>query len=136
MGGTFREKAMYSVTTDQIRINVRAEHLEETSLPDDGVFAFSYTIQIENISDEPLQLLERHWVVSSGGVQIAEIVGPGLLGDQPVVESGEIYEYSSATVIQDPLGFMEGSYTFRTCAGEFLEVPVPRFDLAYPLVIH
>ena len=127
---------MYSAITDDIRISVFSEHVDESSEPDDGLFAFSYTIKIENLSGLSVQLLERHWVITSGSEQLAEIIGPGVLGEQPVLESGAEFEYTSGAVIQDPIGFMEGSYTFRTESGQYFEVFIPRFDLLYPLVIH
>lgn len=127
---------VYCETTAGIKISVLSEHLSETSVPEDDVFAFSYTVTIENVSATTVQLLERHWKITSGQVQLTEIVGPGVTGEQPVLEAGELFQYTSGAVIQDPFGFMEGSYTFRTVDGKYLEVAIPKFDLSYPLVIH
>lgn len=127
---------MYSSITEDIRITVASCHVVESSQPDDSLYAFRYTIRIENLGGRTVQLLERHWVITSGCEQLAEIIGPGVLGEQPVIESGTEYQYTSGAVIQDPVGFMEGSYTFRTEQGEYFEVSIPRFDLLYPLVIH
>lgn len=131
-----QETEHYSLETDGIRITVFPEHLEDSSDPNDSIFAFTYTIIIENISPIEVQLLERHWRISSGGFHLAELVGPGVLGEQPVIQAGEAFEYTSSTVIQDPEGRMEGSYTFRTSIGQYIEVPIPAFDLLYPVVIH
>lgn len=59
-----------------------------------------------------------------------------MLGEQPVIETDQAFEYTSTTVIQDPSGKMEGAYTFRTAAGKFVEVPIPSFELLYPIIIH
>ena len=126
----------YTETTENIKITVVSEHVRESSLPEDGVYAFSYSIQIENLNEEPVQLLERHWVVISGQKRTAEIAGPGLLGDQPVLDSGEVYSFDSAAVIQDPVGAMEGFYIFKTGEGQYVQAHVPRCDLLYPVIMH
>ena len=100
------------------------------------MFAFGYTIRIENLGSDAVQLLERHWKVMSAEVQIAEVVGPGVVGEQPVIEAGQTFEYRSGTVLNDPIGWMEGSYTFRATGGSFFQVRIPRFDLFYPMVLH
>ena len=130
------ETEHYSQETEGIRITVFPEYLEESSEPNDSIFAFCYTIIIENVSGGEIQLLERHWKIYSGGTHLAEVVGPGVLGEQPVIETDQAFEYTSTTVIQDPSGKMEGAYTFRTAAGKFVEVPIPSFELLYPIIIH
>lgn len=126
----------YTAVTQHIKISVQPDHLEDSSDPNNNVFAFSYTIRIENLGDETVQLLERHWIITSGGAHLAEVVGPGVVGHQPVLESGQSYEYTSGAVIHDPIGAMKGSYTFRSNKGDFFEVAIPPFDLLYPVVIH
>lgn len=126
----------YSLVTEGIKVTVHPEHIEDGSDPSDSVFAFSYTIKIENQSSEPVQLLERHWIIISAGKHFAEVVGPGVVGLQPVLQAGEAFEYSSSAVIEDPIGSMHGSYTFRTNGGRYFPVEIPKFDLFYPVVIH
>ena len=125
-----------SEITDDVRVSVASEPLIKNSDPLRGVFAFSYTIKIENTGPQTVQLLERHWIIKSNGMQVGEVVGPGVVGEQPVLEGGEKFEYSSGAVIQDPYGSMEGTYTFRARDGRFFAVNIPKFDLFYPLVIH
>ena len=126
----------YTEITKGIRVSVRPEHVVESSDPDDDVFTFAYTVRIENNGGETVQLLERHWLILSNGVRIAEVVGPGVVGNQPVLAPGEFHEYSSSAVIQDPIGSMEGSYTFKSDAGKYFEVKIPKFDLLYPVILH
>lgn len=126
----------YSEITRDIKVSVRPQHIEENSEPDNDVFTFAYTVRIENLGSEPVQLLERHWLIMSNGVRIAEVVGPGVVGLQPSIAPGGIHEYSSSAVIQDPVGSMEGSYTFKTDGGKYFEVKIPRFDLLYPVMLH
>ena len=126
----------YTETTEQIKITVVPAAIEKNSDPMNGSFSFSYTVKIENLGDKTVQLLERHWVVLSADVQIAEVVGPGVVGEQPVLEPGQTFEYTSGTVIQDPIGAMYGSYTFRSKEGKFVSVKIPKFDLHYPIMVH
>ncbi len=126
----------YSEVTNGIRVSVLPNHLEDKSDPQSGIFAFCYTVLIENLSDSVVQLLERHWVIVSGQRQIADVIGPGVIGKQPVLEPGESYEYTSGAVIHDSIGAMYGSYSFKTESGRVIEVTIPRFDLLYPLVLH
>ena len=129
-------KQSYSQTTERIRITVKPEPIVENSDPDGGVYAFSYTITIENLGEESAQLLERHWIVMSGDLQIAEVVGSGVVGQLPIVDEGQSYEYTSGTVLQDPVGSMHGSYTFRSKSGRFFTVEIPKFELLFPVVVH
>ena len=81
-------------------------------------------------------MLERHWLILSNGIRIAEVVGPGVVGLQPTLEAGGVHEYTSSAVIQDPVGSMEGSYTFKSSSGKYFDVKIPRFDLLYPIMLH
>lgn len=128
--------SIYCQTTKDVRISVEPAHLIENSDPHNDVYAFSYSITIENLSTIGVQLLERHWVIMSGGVQIAEVVGPGVVGAQPVLGPGESFEYSSGAVIHDPIGSMHGSYTFRGADNNYFDVAIPFFDLIYPILLH
>ena len=136
MLGTASDTPKYTETTEQIRITVHPAVIEKTSDPAGNTFAFSYSVKIENLGETTVQLLERHWIVMSADVQIAEIIGPGVVGEQPVLEAGQSFEYTSGAVIHDPIGAMHGSYTFRTQEGKFLSVKIPRFDLFYPILVH
>jgi ApaG protein len=126
----------YSASTGGIRILVRPVHLPEHSDPSGDVFSFAYTVRIINERSDTVQLLERHWLIMSNGVRVAEVVGPGVVGEQPSLAPGQIHEYSSSAVIQDPIGSMEGSYTFRAADGSFFDAKIPTFDLFFPLSLH
>jgi ApaG protein len=128
--------SIYRQTTKQVRISVEPDYLLENSDPAGDIYAFSYNITIENLSTTSVQLLERHWIILSAGVQIAEVVGPGVVGVQPTLAPGEKFNYSSGAVIHDPIGSMHGSYLFRAQSNEHFEVAIPCFDLVYPIVLH
>lgn len=131
-----KARGTYTETTNRVRICVTPEPLDDQSDPTARVFAFAYTIRIENLGEHPVQLLERHWLIFSGDQQIAEVVGPGVVGVQPRIVPGGYFEYQSSAVIHDPIGSMQGSYTFRGESGEFFQVAIPRFDLLYSVMLH
>lgn len=126
----------YVATTDDVRVSVVPEYIEENSDVQSDSYAFAYTITIENLGSETVQLLERHWIVMSAGTQIAEVNGPGVVGVQPVLKKGERFEYTSGAIIHDPTGSMHGAYTFRREDGSLFNVQIPKFDLVYPMIIH
>jgi ApaG protein len=98
--GTFTE------TTASVTVSVEPFPILEESRPDDGVFVFAYSVRIENNSSETIQLIERHWLIESAGEQTGEVSGPGVVGVQPTLSPGEQFEYTSSTVIKDPVGSM------------------------------
>lgn len=129
-------ESIYSTVTQDIRVSVLPEHLEANSDPNAGIFAFSYAVRIENLGSETVQLIERHWIISSNGEHFAEVVGPGVVGEQPTLKHGDVFEYSSSAIIHHPIGSMHGTYTLRAMDGTFFQVSIPKFDLLYPILIH
>lgn len=121
----------YVETSAEVRIKVVPELIVSETDPFENRYVFAYHIEIENLRFETIQLIERHWVIHSGGRQIGEVFGPGVIGEQPVLKPRSIYRYSSSAVIKDPVGEMFGSYTFRSDSGEFFEATIPRFDLIF-----
>lgn len=121
----------YSETTRNIEVTVIPSYIEEQSDPSSGVYSFSYKVVLKNLGSEGVELINRHWVVMSNESQIADVKGEGVVGEQPVLEPGEEYSYTSWTTIVDPVGSMHGSYTFCSENGEFFDVAVPRFELIY-----
>lgn len=122
--------------TNSIKVSVACEPLVSDSDPVQNIFAFAYTVTIENLGEMAAQLLERHWIIMCDGEQIAEVVGPGVVGIEPTIEPGASFQYSSGAVIQNPSGEMYGSYTFHSQNGEYFAVAIPKFDLMYPVIIH
>lgn len=122
---------IYSTVTRDVRVTVVPSFLKERSDIDAGTYVFLYEVTIENHGKETIQLLNRHWIVMSGGRQFADVKGDGVVGEQPIFESGTAYAYTSFTVIDSEVGSMYGTYTFRSEAGEFFDVIIPEFDLIY-----
>ena len=126
----------YSATTQNIRVTVVPRFLAEESEVSRGIYVFAYTVTIENHGSTPAQLIGRHWLVFSAGALFNEVKGVGVVGEQPVIEPGESYEYTSSAAISDPFGSMRGSYSFTLPTGESVEAEIPEFDLYCPEQLH
>jgi len=123
-----------SVSPEDIEISALSQYLPGQSAPEGDRYVFAYTIRIHNSGHQPVQLLSRHWYVEYGDGQVMEVEGEGVVGEQPVIEPGASYEYTSGTPLPTPSGSMHGTYHMVVPdTGEELDVPVPRFPLeAYP----
>jgi len=122
----------------EIIISVSTDFLPDQSETTKALFAFSYTIRIVNEGKVTAQLLNRHWRVFSGGRQIADVKGEGVVGEQPILQPGEAFEYESGTLIHDPIGAMDGTFTFVDEFGVFFDVNIPEFSLIHldDLTVH
>ncbi len=123
---------MYSETTRKIQITVEPYYLEDQSAPTDDHFVWAYHVRIENLGGETVQLLNRHWEITDALGRLQEVRGPGVVGEQPTLEPGETFEYTSGCPLSTPSGIMVGSYEMQTPAGEKFDVQVPAFSLDSP----
>lgn len=120
----------------KIEVSPEPAFLAQHSDPAQNRYVFSYTITLRNVGDVPAQLLERHWLITHADGRIEEVRGPGVVGTQPRLKPGESYTYSSGAVLDTPVGTMQGDYLFVTDEGERFLVPIPRFTLSIPRVLH
>ncbi len=120
----------------EIRIEVVTNYVVDQSEPDIGRYVFAYTITIENLGDLPARLLSRHWVITDANGKVQEVTGDGVVGQQPHLNPGEIFRYSSGAVLETPVGAMQGSYRMEADNGTNFEAPIPPFTLAVPGVLH
>ena len=126
------ENATYHAITRGISVSVMPAYLESRSEPDDDYFLWAYTIRIENQSVETVQLLTRHWVITDSVGRAQEVKGSGVVGEQPVLEPGQTFEYTSGAPLATPSGVMGGSYRMETDGGEAFDVTIPTFSLDSP----
>ena len=123
----------FSKTTRDIRINVRSFFLADQSRPDEGKYMWAYRIRIENTGAEAVQLLRRTWHITDAHGRIQTVKGAGVIGQQPVLEPGETFEYTSGTPLETPSGFMAGQYhMIATATGAPFDVAIPPFSLDSP----
>ena len=119
-----------------IDIDVDTRFLDDQSSPDDGRFVFAYTIHIVNRGSVPARLLGRHWVITDANGKVEEVVGEGVVGEQPLLQPGENYEYTSGAVLETSLGTMRGSYDMLAEDGTRFAAPIPVFTLSIPRTLH
>ena len=123
---------MYSETTNFIKVSVQPEYVEDQSAPENNHYVWAYHVLIENRSANTVQLLSRHWLITDTMGQVQEVRGEGVVGEQPLLEPGEAYEYSSGTPLSTPSGIMMGSYTMINKTGERFDIAIPAFSLDSP----
>ena len=122
--------------TDGVRVSVSARYSPEHSDPEHSQWFFLYTVRLRNEGDETCQLISRHWIIHNGAGKVEEVRGPGVVGEQPVLEPGDSYEYTSGCPLDTPFGSMEGSYQMVTADGAHFDAEIARFELRQPSALH
>jgi ApaG protein len=119
-----------------IKVDVETRYIEEQSLPEQGRYVFAYTITIENRGKVPAQLLRRHWVITDANNRVQEVKGEGVIGEQPHLNPGENFRYTSGTMLETPVGSMRGSYQMIADDGVEFDADIPPFSLSIPRILH
>jgi ApaG protein len=122
----------YEAITHGISVAVRPVYLAERSDPRNGHYFWAYTVTIANRGERAVTLRTRHWRITDGHGRLQRVDGPGVVGEQPRIEPGDQFEYTSGCPLGTPSGFMAGHYTMETDAGESLDVQIPNFSLDRP----
>ena len=113
-----------------IQVSAQTAFLEEQSEPSANRYAFAYTITIANSGSVAAQLLSRHWLITDANGRVQEVHGDGVVGEQPLIEPGMAFQYTSGAVLETPLGSMSGSYQMQASDGERFKAAIPIFRLA------
>ena len=124
------------MNTQSIQIGVESSYLADQSDAEDHRYVFSYTITIRNNGKRPIKLLTRRWLITDAGGKVREVRGDGVVGEQPRIRPGEFHRYSSLSVIETPVGTMEGSYGMVDDDGESFSAAIPVFRLAVPGILN
>lgn len=119
-----------------IEIDAVSRYLESQSAPEAGRYVFSYTITIRNAGTVPARLLSRHWVITDSDGKVQEVRGDGVVGEQPHLVPGQSFRYTSAAMIETPLGTMRGEYQMLSDDGQHFDAEIAPFVLAIPRVLH
>jgi ApaG protein len=127
---------MSDTVTRGIRVQVQAAYVAEKSAPADSYYFFAYTVRITNEGPETAQLVSRRWIISGPEGEIGQVEGPGVVGQQPILEPGQSFEYTSSCPLQAPLGSMHGWYRMRLASGAGFEVRIAPFSLATPAALN
>jgi ApaG protein len=120
----------------QIEVNVRSQYVPEQSKPANKQFVFAYTVTIQNRGLMAAQLLNRHWIITDANGKEQQVRGEGVVGEQPRLQPGERFRYTSGTVLETPVGSMQGSYMMVAEDGTRFEADIPAFSLATPSSLH
>lgn len=123
----------YIATTRNIRVGVRSFYLADRSEPAESRYFWAYRIRISNLGPLTVQLLRRTWLITDGAGRRQRVHGDGVIGEQPTLEPGDTFEYTSGTPLDTPSGIMSGFYHMvLTGAGEQFDVVIPTFSLDSP----
>jgi ApaG protein len=123
---------MYRAVTRDIEVNVEPFYLAERSDPSAGRFVWAYRVTIANGSGQAVKLLSRYWRITDGNGHVEEVRGPGVVGEQPELDPGDSYQYTSGCPLTTPSGIMVGRYTMRGPGGTLFDIDIPAFSLDMP----
>jgi ApaG protein len=123
---------MYSAVTRNIRVTVEPRFMPDRSDPSQGRFFWIYTIEIANGGDATVQLTHRHWMITDGNGKLEEVRGPGVVGEQPSLEPGQSFRYTSGCPLSTPSGIMTGEYRMVAEDGAVFDIAIPAFSLDSP----
>lgn len=125
-------RIMYERTTRGIKVAVKPAYLDDQSDPDENQYLWSYTVVIENKGSDTVQLMSRYWHITDGEGRVQEVRGPGVVGAQPVLAPGQVFQYTSGCPLPTASGYMTGKYQMRSASGEAFEAEIPAFILESP----
>ena len=123
---------MYSATTRDIKVTVKPVFLEDQSSPAENHYVWAYHVRIENLGERTVRLRARHWKITDALGRLQEVKGAGVVGEQPLLEPGQSFEYTSGTPLGTPSGIMSGTYMMETAEGERFDAAIPAFSLDSP----
>ena len=123
---------IYERKTRDVVVRVEPDFLDEQSSPREDRYIWAYTVEIENQSDAPVQVVERCWNIADSRGQVQEVRGAGVVGEKPILQPGEVFRYTSGAPLSAPSGMMHGTYRMESESGERYDVAIPVFLLDSP----
>ena len=127
---------MSDATTRGVRVQVQSAYVPERSAPQEGRYFFAYRIRISNNGEQTVQLVSRRWVITDANGHVEHVQGPGVVGEQPVLEPGESFEYTSFCPLPTPIGSMHGSYQMVSAGNTRFDAEIAPFSLAVPTALN
>lgn len=120
-----------------VLVHVMPHYMQEESSSEKNRYVFSYTVSISNETNHDVQLVSRHWIITNGEtLKTQEVRGDGVIGQKPVIAPGDSYTYTSGTIMESPVGTMQGFYTMQDHEGNLFDVEIPVFTLATTHSVH
>ena len=127
---------MSDTHTRGVRVQVRSAYLPDRSAPEQSQYFFTYQVRISNDGAETVQLVSREWIITDAAGNVEKIRGPGVVGEQPVLEPGQSFEYTSFCPLPTPIGSMHGTYQMVTARGDRFDAVIAPFSLAVPTALN
>ncbi len=121
---------------NKVLVEARPQYIEAQSSPEQNRFVFAYTITITNVGAAPARLLTRHWLITDANGKVQEVYGEGVVGEHPYLNPGDSFRYTSAAMIETPVGVMQGKYQMQSDNGDNFSAPIPKFTLSIPRTLH
>ncbi|MEY4209837.1 MAG: hypothetical protein RLZ92_215 [Pseudomonadota bacterium] len=121
---------------NKVLVEATPHYIEAQSSPEQNRYVFAYTITITNVGATAAKLLTRHWLITDANGKVQEVNGDGVVGEHPYLNPGEIFRYTSAAIIETPVGVMQGKYQMQSANGEQFKAPIPQFTLSIPRTLH
>jgi ApaG protein len=132
-----QENVMPQKITHDIAVSVQSFYMAAESDPEQPLYLFAYRVEIANHGDRTVQLLRRHWIITDGDGRVQHVEGEGVVGKQPTLEPGQMFEYSSGCPLPTPVGTMTGTYQMLNSAdASMFDISIPQFTLAVPSAIN
>jgi ApaG protein len=120
---------MSDAVTNDVRVEVLSRHSPENSKPLLSEWVFQYTVRITNQGNDAVQLLSRHWIITDAADAVREVQGDGVIGEQPLLQPGQSFQYSSWCPLSTPMGSMHGTYQMIGSDGRVFDIEVAPFAL-------
>ena len=120
----------------RIEVTAKAFYVPDQSDPDKNHYVFGYKIRVTNVGEVAAQLVSRHWLITDSNHRVEEVRGLGVIGQQPTLQPGESFEYTSGCPLATPVGTMKGEYQMVAEDGTQFEARIPEFTLSVPRVLH
>lgn len=121
---------------NKVLVEAQPYYIEAQSSPEQNRYVFAYTVTITNVGSTPAKLLTRHWLITDANGKIQEVNGEGVVGEHPHLNPGDSFRYTSAAMIETPVGVMQGKYQMQADNGESFNAAIPQFTLSIPRTLH
>jgi ApaG protein len=127
---------MSDTTTRGVRVEVRSAFVPERSSPHENHYFFAYRVRISNVGEETVHLVSREWIITDADGNVEQVNGPGVVGEHPILEPGEHFEYTSFCPLPTSIGSMHGSYQMVAAGGDRFDAKIAPFSLAVPTAVN
>ncbi|SHO55626.1 Co2+/Mg2+ efflux protein ApaG [Vibrio quintilis] len=125
-----------AVSSPCVKVQVHTRYIPEQSVPEENRYVFAYIITIRNLSSQTVQLISRRWLITDANGKQITVEGEGVVGVQPEIEASDEYTYTSGTVIETPVGVMQGQYMMLDSEGKEFSTEIDPFRLAMPHILN